>query len=472
MAVVSMKHFIEAGVHFGHQTRRWNPKMKPFIFGTKHGIHIIDLQKSLRMLKASFEFVRDLSARGETVLFVGTKPQARDIIREEAVRSNSFYINERWLGGLLTNFNTVKQSIGFMKKLEDERGEDGLYEGIIKKEAMRKEKKRLKLERALGGIKEMRKLPGAVFVIDCRKERIAVLEAQKLGIPIVAVVDTNCDPDNIDYVIPGNDDAIRAIHLFTSVIANAALEGRAIYDAQARSIEEEKPKPKRAPRPAKDEKEAQPAKAEKEAPPADSAQIQVPQAGATEQTPEVAAEKAAEKGTEKGTEVATEKTPDTPQAEATEQAPEVAAEKATEPPADKPTEKATEKVPEKAAGKDAEKATEKAVETSPEAATEEKPKAAKGEGGDTGEAAKTKAASKTKDSAESGDGSSTETKTEAKTPKEKAAKATGADTAPKTAAEKEANPADSAAEAGNDAKASGAASSKDDATDSGKPPAG
>ena len=224
MAVVSMKHFIEAGVHFGHQTRRWNPKMKPFIFGTKHGIHIIDLQKSLRMLKASFEFVRDLSARGETVLFVGTKPQARDIIREEAVRSNSFYINERWLGGLLTNFNTVKQSIGFMKKLEDERGEDGLYEGIIKKEAMRKEKKRLKLERALGGIKEMRKLPGAVFVIDCRKERIAVLEAQKLGIPIVAVVDTNCDPDNIDYVIPGNDDAIRAIHLFTSVIANAVLE--------------------------------------------------------------------------------------------------------------------------------------------------------------------------------------------------------------------------------------------------------
>ena len=492
MAVVSMKHFIEAGVHFGHQTRRWNPKMKPFIFGTKHGIHIIDLQKSLRMLKASFEFVRDLSARGETVLFVGTKPQARDIIREEAVRSNSFYINERWLGGLLTNFNTVKQSIGFMKKLEDERGEDGLYEGIIKKEAMRKEKKRLKLERALGGIKEMRKLPGAVFVIDCRKERIAVLEAQKLGIPIVAVVDTNCDPDNIDYVIPGNDDAIRAIHLFTSVIANAALEGRAIYDAQARSIEEEKPKPKRAPRPAKDEKEAQPAKAEKEAPPADSAQIQVPQAGATEKTPEVAAEKAAEKAPAEATEVATdkpaekatEKTPDTPQAEATEQAPEVAAEKATEPlqakapeiaadkPAEKATEKATEKVPEKAAGKDAEKATEKAVETSPEAATEEKPKAAKGEGGDTGEAAKTKAASKTKDSAESGDGSSTETKTEAKTPKEKAAKATGADTAPKTAAEKEANPADSAAEAGNDAKASGAASSKDDATDSGKPPAG
>jgi small subunit ribosomal protein S2 len=241
MAVVSMKQFIEAGVHYGHQTRRWNPKMKPFIFGTKHGIHIIDLQKSLRKLKEAHEFVRDLATRGEPVLFVGTKPQARDVIREEAVRSGSFYINERWLGGLLTNFNTVKQSIAQLKKFEEQRGEHGLYEGIIKKEAMKMEKKRLKLERALGGIKEMRKLPGAVYVIDCKKERIAIQEAQKLGVPIVAVVDTNCDPDQIDYVIPGNDDAIRAIQLFTMTIANAVTEGRALYDAQARTVEEERP---------------------------------------------------------------------------------------------------------------------------------------------------------------------------------------------------------------------------------------
>ena len=364
MAVVSMRQFIEAGVHFGHQTRRWNPKMKPFIFGTKHGIHIIDLQKSLRMLKSSFEFVRDLSARGESILFVGTKPQARDIIREEAVRSNCFYINERWLGGLLTNFNTVKQSIGFMKKLEDERGEDGLYQGIIKKEAMRKEKKRLKLERALGGIKEMRKLPGAVFVIDCRKERIAVQEAQKLGVPIVAVVDTNCDPDNIDYVIPGNDDAIRAIHLFASVIANAALEGRAIYDAQARAIEEEKPKPKRGPRPAKVEKDTPAAKEETEASATQSTQSQAP---------EVAAEKTAE---------ATQtKTP-----EAT-------------------PEKAAEKTPEKAPEVAADKTAVKATETLPEAGTEETPKAAKVNEDNAGEAAKTKSAPKTSDSEVSGGGS-------------------------------------------------------------------
>ena len=241
MAVVSMKQFIEAGVHYGHQTRRWNPKMKPYIFGTKHGIHIIDLQKSLRMLKEAYEFVRDLSARGEPVLFVGTKPQAREVIKDEAVRSGSFYINERWLGGLLTNFNTVKQSIAQLKKMEEQRGESGLYEGIIKKEAMKLEKRRVKLEKALGGIKEMRKLPGAIYIIDCKKERIAVQEAQKLGVPIVAVVDTNCDPDQIDKVIPGNDDAIRAIQLFTATMANAVAEGRAIYDAQAKTVDEERP---------------------------------------------------------------------------------------------------------------------------------------------------------------------------------------------------------------------------------------
>ncbi len=452
MAVVSMKQFIEAGVHFGHQTRRWNPKMKPFIFGTKHGIHIIDLQKSLRMLKTSFEFVRDLSAQGETVLFVGTKPQARDIIRDEAVRSNSFYINERWLGGLLTNFNTVKQSIGFMKKLEDERGEDGLYEGIIKKEAMRKEKRRLKLERALGGIKEMRKLPGAVFVIDCRKERIAVLEAQKLGVPIIAVVDTNCDPDHIDYVIPGNDDAIRAIHLFTSVIANAALEGRAIYDAQARTIEEEKPKPKRTPRPAKAPQTKAPEVAAEK-----TADKPTEKAAETTQTkaPEVAAEKTTEKSTEKA-------------AEATQtKAPEVAAEKTAEKTAEKAAEATQTKAPEVAA----EKTAVKAAEASPEAATEETPKTAKVKGDDAGEAAKTKTASKAKGSAVAGGGSKTETKTEAKAPKEKAAKATGADSAPKAVSKKETTEADSAAKAEGNTKASGAALTKDDATETGKPSA-
>ena len=242
MAVVSMKQFLEAGVHYGHQTRRWNPKMKPYIFGARSGIHIIDLQKSLRKLKEAYQFVRDLSARGEHVLFVGTKPQARDIIREEAQRSESFYINERWLGGLMTNFNTIKASIGRLNKFEEARGEDGLYATLIKKEALAMEKKRLKLEKALGGIKEMRRLPGAVFVVDCKKERIALTEAHKLGIPVVAVVDTNCDPEFIDYVIPGNDDAIRAIRLFTGTIADAAIEGRSLYDAQLRSQADERAK--------------------------------------------------------------------------------------------------------------------------------------------------------------------------------------------------------------------------------------
>ena len=232
MAVVSMKQFLEAGVHYGHQTRRWNPKMQPYIFGSRNGIHIIDLQKSLRKLKEAYEFVRGLAARGESVLFVGTKPQAREIIREEAKRSGSYYIDERWLGGLLTNFNTIKQSVARMNKIEEQRGEDGLYTGVLKKEALVIEKRRVKLEKALGGIRDMRRLPGAVFVVDCKKERIALTESKKLGVPIVAVVDTNCDPDGIDYVIPGNDDAIRAIRLFAGTIADAVLEGRAMYEAQ------------------------------------------------------------------------------------------------------------------------------------------------------------------------------------------------------------------------------------------------
>jgi small subunit ribosomal protein S2 len=258
MAVVSMKQFLEGGVHYGHQTRRWNPKMKPYIFGARNGIHIIDLQKSLRKLKEAYQFVRDLSARGEHVLFVGTKPQARDIIREEAERSGSFYINERWLGGLMTNFNTIKASVGRLNKIDEARGDDGLYQGMIKKEALGMEKKRVKLVKALGGITEMRRLPGAVFVVDCKKERIALTEAHKLGIPIVAVVDTNCDPEHIDHVIPGNDDAIRSIRLFAATIADAAMEGRAMYEAQLRSQQEERNKAqaRRAPKP---EPEAAPA---------------------------------------------------------------------------------------------------------------------------------------------------------------------------------------------------------------------
>ena len=245
MAVVSMRQFLEAGVHFGHQTRRWNPKMSPYIFGAKNGVHIIDLQKTLRCLKDAYDYVRELSARGDTLLFVGTKPQAKDIIREEAERAGCFYINERWLGGLLTNFNTIRASITKLKRFNDMKGEDGAYTGIIKKEALKLERDRQKLEKSLGGIQELRKLPGALFVIDCKKERIALKEAQKLGIPIVAVVDTNCSPDGIDYVIPGNDDAIRAIRLFSATIANAAAEGRALHEANLRTSDGEGLRPNR-----------------------------------------------------------------------------------------------------------------------------------------------------------------------------------------------------------------------------------
>ncbi|MDH4224897.1 MAG: 30S ribosomal protein S2 [Deltaproteobacteria bacterium] len=235
MAVVSTKQFLEAGVHFGHQTKRWHPRMKPYIFGAKNGIHIINLQKTLAGLKEAYEFAVNLSSRGENILFVGTKMQAKGIIAEEAGRCGGFYINERWLGGLLTNFNTIRQSITKLKKMEEARGEDGSYEGIIKKEAMRMEKSRLKLNASLGGIREMRRMPGALFVVDCKKEKIAIQEARVLGIPIIAVVDTNCDPIGVDYVIPGNDDAIRAIRLFASTIANGALEGRAAFEEKVRS---------------------------------------------------------------------------------------------------------------------------------------------------------------------------------------------------------------------------------------------
>lgn len=225
MAIVTMKQLLEAGVHFGHQTRRWNPKMKEYIFTERNGIYIIDLQKTVRGVEVAYNFIRDVVANGESVLFVGTKKQAHDTVKEEAERCGEFYVNERWLGGMLTNFRTIRTRIQRLKELE-EREADGSLDLLPKKEAAILRKELEKLRRFLGGIRSMERLPGALFVIDPRKERIAVSEARKLGIPIVAIVDTNCDPDEVDYVIPGNDDAIRAIRLLTGVIADAVLEGK------------------------------------------------------------------------------------------------------------------------------------------------------------------------------------------------------------------------------------------------------
>ncbi len=227
---ITMKQLLEAGVHFGHQTRRWNPKMKPYIFGARNGIYIIDLQKTVALARGAFRFVSDAVSRGGTVLFVGTKKQAQDAIREEASRSGMFHVTNRWLGGTLTNFKTVKQGIDRLKTIE-KMAQDGTYERLPKKEVASLEREREKLEKNLGGIKEMSRLPAAVFVIDTKKEYIAVHEANRLGIPVVAVVDTNCDPEGIEYVIPGNDDAIRSIRLFTSKVAEACIEGKARHQA-------------------------------------------------------------------------------------------------------------------------------------------------------------------------------------------------------------------------------------------------
>jgi len=227
---ITMKQLLEAGVHFGHQTKRWNPKMKPYIFGARNGIYIIDLQKTVGLARQALRFVSDSTGKGGSVLFVGTKKQAQDAIREEASRSGMFFVTNRWLGGTLTNFKTVKQGIERLKTIEKMK-QDGTYERLPKKEIASLEREREKLEKNLGGIKEMSRLPTAVFVIDTKKEHIAVHEANRLGIPVVAVVDTNCDPEGIDYVIPGNDDAIRSIRLFTGKIAEACLEGKARYGA-------------------------------------------------------------------------------------------------------------------------------------------------------------------------------------------------------------------------------------------------
>jgi small subunit ribosomal protein S2 len=224
---VSMKELLEAGVHFGHQTKRWNPKMKEYIFGERNGIYIIDLQKTLRMFKEATRFVTESIAQGGTVLFVGTKRQAQESISEEARRCGMYFVNQRWLGGLLTNFVTIQKSIQRLREL-DEMSTDGRYELFSKKEVARLERERKGLEKNLAGIKEMKSHPQIVFIIDSKKEEIAVKEANRLGIPVVAIVDTNCDPDDIDYVIPGNDDALRAIKLFVSKIADAVIEGAAV----------------------------------------------------------------------------------------------------------------------------------------------------------------------------------------------------------------------------------------------------
>ena len=225
MAVVSMKQLLEAGVHFGHQTRRWNPKMATYIYTERNGIYIIDLQKTVKKLEEAYAFVRELSANGESLLFVGTKKQAQDAIREEAERVNMFYVNARWLGGMLTNFKTMRTRIDRLAQLRKMQ-EDGTFAMLPKKEVIKHQGEIEKLEKYLGGVKSMKKLPGALFIVDPRKEHIAVAEARALNIPIVAIVDTNCDPDEIDYVIPGNDDAIRAVKLIAGKLADAVLEGK------------------------------------------------------------------------------------------------------------------------------------------------------------------------------------------------------------------------------------------------------
>jgi small subunit ribosomal protein S2 len=230
--VATMKELLEAGVHFGHQVKRWNPKMKRYIFGERNGIYIIDLQKTLKGLEEAYNYVRNSAASGAGVLFVGTKKQAQDAIMEEANRANAYYVNQRWLGGMLTNFRTVKKSIERLKKIEQMK-EDGTMAVLPKREAAILEKERVKLDKNLSGIKDMKDLPGIIFIIDPKKERIGIAEARKLSIPIVAVVDTNCDPDEVDYVIPGNDDAIRAIKLITSKMATAVIEGRGALNKEA-----------------------------------------------------------------------------------------------------------------------------------------------------------------------------------------------------------------------------------------------
>ena len=230
MTAIALKELLEAGVHFGHQTRRWNPKMKEYIFGERNGIYIIDLAKTAKMFRAAEQFVTTLAAENRTILFVGTKRQAQDVVVEEAVRCGMFFVNHRWLGGLLTNFATIQRSIGRLRELEA-MSTDGRYETLSKKEIARIEKEKRKLHKNLDGIRNMTRLPDAVFVVDTRKEKIAVDEARKLKIPVIGIVDTNCDPDEVDYVIPGNDDALRSVRLFLARTADAVIAGRGLRDS-------------------------------------------------------------------------------------------------------------------------------------------------------------------------------------------------------------------------------------------------
>ncbi len=225
MSVISMKQLLEAGVHFGHQTRRWNPKMAEYIFTERNGIYIIDLQKTVKKLEEAYDFIRDITEQGKSVLFVGTKKQAQDSVKEEAIRCGAYYVNARWLGGMLTNFSTIRRRISRLKQLR-EMQENGTFDLLPKKEVIKLNLEIDKLEKFLGGIKDMKDIPGALFIVDPRKEKIAVAEAKKLGIPVIAIVDTNCDPDDVDYVIPGNDDAIRAVKLLAGVMANGIIEGK------------------------------------------------------------------------------------------------------------------------------------------------------------------------------------------------------------------------------------------------------
>jgi small subunit ribosomal protein S2 len=234
---IPMRALLEAGAHFGHQTKRWNPKMKPYIFGARNGIYIIDLQKTVRLAKDAARFAADVAAKGGSVLFVGTKKQAQDVVREEAERAGQFFVINRWLGGTLTNFKTIKTGIDRLKSIE-KMAADGTYDRLPKKEIAKLEDEREKLERNLGGIKDLPRLPGAIFVIDPKKEHIAIHEATRLGIPVIGLVDTNCDPTGVDYVIPANDDAIRSIRLFTAKIADACIEGKARYDARSDKSED------------------------------------------------------------------------------------------------------------------------------------------------------------------------------------------------------------------------------------------
>jgi len=236
MSVISMKQLLEAGVHFGHQTRRWNPKMAPYIYTERNSIHIIDLQKTVGMVDDAYNAIKEIAANGGTILFVGTKKQAQDAIKEEAERCGMYYVNERWLGGMLTNFRTIKTRIERLKEIE-KMSEDGTFDVLPKKEVIKLKKEWDKLEKNIGGIKDMKKIPDAIFIVDPKKERICVKEAHSLNIPLIGIADTNCDPDEVDYVIPGNDDAIRAVKLIAGCMANAIIEGRQGEDATAEQAE-------------------------------------------------------------------------------------------------------------------------------------------------------------------------------------------------------------------------------------------